>query len=118
MNLNLEHMNFMMKITDVFNISGRGKIALGKIDFGEITPETRVKVINFIEKVNLKVDEFEINVIEIEMFQKRKIPFASMGDNVALVLNGLEKFKIRKGHYLVCGEGEDYLNKILASKTS
>ncbi len=111
-------MNFMMKIKDIINFPGRGKIALGQIDYGEIIPESMVKVINYIEKVNLKVDEFEISIIEIEMFQKKKVPIASMGDNVALILKGKEKFNIRKGHYLVCGEGEEYLNKILSSKNN
>ncbi|CAL8412418.1 unnamed protein product [Dictyota dichotoma] len=83
---------FLMAIEDVFSITGRGTVATGKIDRG------CVKVGETIEIVGLG-DTKSTTVTGVEMFQKT-LDEGVAGDNVGLLLRGLQKNEIERGMVL------------------
>lgn len=83
---------FLMAIEDVFSITGRGTVATGKIDRG------CVKVGETIEIVGLG-DTKSTTVTGVEMFQKT-LEEGVAGDNVGLLLRGLQKNEIERGMVL------------------
>ncbi|MGW8121820.1 EF-Tu C-terminal domain-related protein [Roseivirga echinicomitans] len=80
---------FLMTIEDVFNITGRGVVAVGRIENGTITPNEKVEIIGFGSKISS-------TVTGIESFRKL-IESASMGDNVGLMLSGVKKEDLKRG---------------------
>ena len=80
---------FLMAIEDVFSITGRGTVATGKIDRGCI------KVGETVEIVGLG-DTKSTTVTGVEMFQKT-LEEGVAGDNVGLLLRGLQKNEIERG---------------------
>ena len=83
---------FLMAIEDVFSITGRGTVATGKIDRGII------KVGETVELVGLG-DTKSTTVTGVEMFQKT-LDEGVAGDNVGLLLRGLQKNEIERGMVL------------------
>ena len=83
---------FLMAIEDVFSITGRGTVATGKIDRGVI------KVGETVELVGLG-DTKSTTVTGVEMFQKT-LDEGVAGDNVGLLLRGLQKNEIERGMVL------------------
>jgi len=83
---------FLMAIEDVFSITGRGTVATGKIDRGCI------KVGETVEIVGLG-DTKSTTVTGVEMFQKT-LEEGVAGDNVGLLLRGLQKNEIERGMVL------------------
>ena len=83
---------FLMAIEDVFSITGRGTVATGKIDRGVI------KVGETVELVGLG-DTKSTTVTGVEMFQKT-LDEGVAGDNVGLLLRGLQKTEIERGMVL------------------
>nr|YP_011006124.1 Elongation factor EF1A [Dictyotopsis propagulifera]WAM63128.1 Elongation factor EF1A [Dictyotopsis propagulifera] len=83
---------FLMAIEDVFSITGRGTVATGKIDRGSI------KVGETVEIVGLG-DTKSTTVTGVEMFQKT-LEEGVAGDNVGLLLRGLQKNEIQRGMVL------------------
>lgn len=83
---------FLMAIEDVFSITGRGTVATGKIDRG------CVKVGETVEIVGLG-DTKSTTVTGVEMFQKT-LDEGVAGDNVGLLLRGLQKNEIQRGMVL------------------
>lgn len=83
---------FLMAIEDVFSITGRGTVATGKIDRGCI------KVGETVEIVGLG-DTKSTTVTGVEMFQKT-LEEGVAGDNVGLLLRGLQKNEIQRGMVL------------------
>lgn len=83
---------FLMAIEDVFSITGRGTVATGKIDRGII------KVGDTIEIVGLG-DTKSTTVTGVEMFQKT-LEEGVAGDNVGILLRGLQKNEIQRGMVL------------------
>jgi elongation factor Tu len=83
---------FLMPVEDVFSITGRGTVATGRIERGT------VKVGDKVERVGIK-ETTETVVTGVEMFRKL-LDVAEAGDNVGLLLRGLEKDDIERGMVL------------------
>ena len=83
---------FLMPIEDVFSIKGRGTVATGRITRG------KVKVGDKIEMVGLK-DTKETVVTGVEMF-KKSLESGQAGDNVGILLRGVEKDQVERGQVL------------------
>jgi elongation factor Tu len=83
---------FLMPVEDVFSITGRGTVATGRIERGV------VKVGDKVERVGIK-DTTDTVVTGVEMFRKL-LDVAEAGDNVGLLLRGLEKEDIERGMVL------------------
>nr|YP_010922964.1 elongation factor Tu [Colpomenia sinuosa]WJZ45280.1 elongation factor Tu [Colpomenia sinuosa] len=84
--------SFLMAIEDVFSITGRGTVATGKIDRGMI------KVGEAVDLVGLG-DTKSTTVTGVEMFQKT-LDEGVAGDNVGILLRGLQKTEIERGMVL------------------
>jgi elongation factor Tu len=84
---------FMMPVEDVFSISGRGTVATGRIDRGI------VKVGDEVELLGLSEDKSKTTVTGVEMFNK-SLDQGQAGDNVGLLLRGIEKDAIQRGQVL------------------
>ncbi len=84
--------SFLMAIEDVFSITGRGTVATGRIDRGS------VKVGETVELVGL-TDTRTVTVTGLEMFQKT-LDEAFAGDNVGVLLRGVQKEDIERGMVL------------------
>jgi elongation factor Tu len=83
---------FLMSVEDVFSITGRGTVATGRIERGI------VKVNDTVEIVGLK-DTVTSVVTGIEMFRKL-LDSGQAGDNVGILLRGIEKDAIERGQVL------------------
>ncbi|MFN9622520.1 MAG: elongation factor Tu [Cyanobacteriota bacterium] len=84
---------FLMAVEDVFSITGRGTVATGRIERG------KVKVGETVQIVGLK-DTRETTVTGVEMFRKL-LDEGMAGDNVGLLLRGIQKEDIERGMVLV-----------------
>ena len=84
---------FLMPIEDVFSISGRGTVATGRVERGTI------KMADTVEIVGLTEEKATTVVTGIEMFHKM-MDFAEAGDNVGLLLRGVQKNDIERGQCL------------------
>lgn len=83
---------FLMAVEDVFSITGRGTVATGRIERGKI------KVGETVELVGIK-DTRSSTVTGVEMFQKI-LEEGQAGDNVGLLLRGMQKEEIQRGMVL------------------
>jgi len=83
---------FLMSVEDVFSITGRGTVATGRIERG------KVKVGEEIEIVGLR-DNQKAVVTGVEMFRK-SLDEGIAGDNVGLLLRGIEKEAIERGQVI------------------
>ena len=83
---------FLMPVEDVFSIKGRGTVATGKIDRGIIKTNEEVEIVGF--KPTKKVV-----VTGVEMFHKQ-MEEGQAGDNVGILLRGIEKDEIERGQVL------------------
>ncbi|MCS7004357.1 MAG: elongation factor Tu [Cytophagales bacterium] len=88
---------FLMPIEDVFSITGRGTVATGRIERGV------VQVGDPVEIIGLGADGLKSTVTGVEMFRKL-LERGEAGDNVGLLLRGIEKDAIRRG-MVVCKPG-------------
>ena len=84
---------FLMPVEDVFSISGRGTVATGRVERGTI------KMADVVEIVGLKDEASSTVVTGIEMFHKL-MDYAEAGDNVGLLLRGVDKKAIERGQVL------------------
>jgi elongation factor Tu len=84
---------FLMAIEDVFSITGRGTVATGRIERG------KVKVGETVQVVGIR-DTRETTVTGVEMFRKL-LDEGMAGDNVGLLLRGIQKEDIERGMVLV-----------------
>lgn len=87
---------FLMPVEDVFSISGRGTVATGRIESGVINVGDEVEVIGMKEEVSKTI------VTGVEMFRK-ELDSGQAGDNVGLLLRGVEKDDIERGMVLAAG---------------
>ena len=85
--------NFLMPVEDVFSISGRGTVATGRVESGQ------VKVGEEVEIVGLGKDTTKTTVTGVEMFRKL-LDEGSAGDNVGLLLRGVKKEEIHRGQVI------------------
>ena len=83
---------FLMPVEDVFTITGRGTIATGRVERGQ------VKIGDVVEIVGLGADK-TTTVTGIEMFRK-SLDSAMAGDNAGLLLRGVERKDIERGQVL------------------
>ncbi|MBP9827195.1 elongation factor Tu [Candidatus Saccharibacteria bacterium] len=83
---------FLMPIEDVFSIKGRGTVATGRIETGQ------VKVNEEVEIVGIK-DTMKTVVTGVEMFRKL-LNEGQAGDNVGLLLRGVERTQIERGQVI------------------
>ena len=83
---------FLMSIEDVFSITGRGTVATGRIERGIVTVGDEVEI------VGMK-DTQKTTVTGVEMFRKL-LDSGQAGDNVGLLLRGIEKSAIERGQVL------------------
>jgi elongation factor Tu len=82
--------DFLMPVEDVFSITGRGTVATGKIETGVINSGEEVDIIGMGE------EKLSSTVTGVEMFRKI-LDRGEAGDNVGLLLRGIEKADIRRG---------------------
>ncbi len=81
---------FLMPVEDVFSITGRCTVATGRIERGVINSNDNVEIIGMQEK------KLTSTVTGVEMFRKI-LDRGEAGDNVGLLLRGIEKNDIRRG---------------------
>ncbi|HEY8403428.1 MAG TPA: elongation factor Tu [Flavobacteriales bacterium] len=81
---------FLMSIEDVFTITGRGTVATGRIERGVINTGDEVEIIGF------NTEKLKSTCTGVEMFRKI-LDRGEAGDNVGLLLRGIEKKDIRRG---------------------
>jgi len=81
---------FLMSVEDVFTITGRGTVATGRIERGVINTGNEVDIIGF------NSEKMKSTVTGVEMFRKI-LDRGEAGDNVGLLLRGIEKDNIRRG---------------------
>jgi len=83
---------FMMPIEDVFSITGRGTVATGKVDRGQVKVGDVVEIIGF-------EDTTSTTVTGVEMFRKL-LDYAEAGDNIGALLRGVARDDIQRGQVL------------------
>jgi elongation factor Tu len=83
---------FLMPVEDVFSITGRGTVATGRVERGTI------KVGESVERVGIR-DTVSVVVTGVEMFRKL-LDQAEAGDNIGLLLRGMDKDEIERGMVL------------------
>ncbi|MCI5675064.1 MAG: elongation factor Tu [Ezakiella sp.] len=84
---------FLMPVEDVFTITGRGTVATGRVEKG------KVKVGDTVEIVGLNDEPRSVVVTGVEMF-KKILDEAEAGDNVGLLLRGVQRDEIERGQVL------------------
>ena len=86
-------MPFLMPVEDVFTISGRGTVATGRVERGQLKLNEKVEI------VGLSDEKRETVVTGIEMFHKL-LDYAEAGDNIGTLLRGVAKNEIERGQVL------------------
>ena len=81
---------FLMPVEDVFTITGRGTVATGRIESGIINSGDNIEIVGMGDK------KLTSTVTGVEMFRKI-LDKGQAGDNVGLLLRGIEKIDIRRG---------------------
>ncbi|MED4073260.1 elongation factor Tu [Priestia endophytica] len=84
---------FMMPVEDVFSITGRGTVATGRVERGQ------VKVGDEIEIIGLQEENKKTTVTGVEMFRKL-LDYAEAGDNIGALLRGVAREDIQRGQVL------------------
>ena len=84
---------FLMPDEDVFTITGRGTVATGRVERGQIKMGDPVEIVGLAEESKKSV------ITGIEMFRKL-LDFAEAGDNVGTLLRGIDKKEIERGQVL------------------
>ncbi len=85
---------FLMPVEDVFTITGRGTVATGKIETGVINTGDEIEIIGMQE------EKLKSTITGVEMFRKI-LDRGEAGDNVGLLLRGIDKKDIRRGMVVV-----------------
>jgi elongation factor Tu len=80
---------FLMPVEDVFSITGRGTVGTGRVERGQ------VKVGDAVERIGISETKKTV-VTGVEMFRKM-LDFAQAGDNVGLLLRGIDKTELERG---------------------
>ncbi|VEI05505.1 elongation factor Tu [Kurthia zopfii] len=84
---------FMMPVEDVFSITGRGTVATGRVERGQ------VKVGDVIDIVGIAEETPQTTVTGVEMFRKL-LDYAEAGDNIGALLRGVSREDIQRGQVL------------------
>ena len=88
---------FLMPVEDVFSITGRGTVATGRIETGTINTNDAVEIIG------MGAEGLTSTITGVEMFRKI-LDYGEAGDNVGLLLRGIDKKDIRRG-MVICKTG-------------
>ncbi|HEY8423793.1 MAG TPA: elongation factor Tu [Clostridia bacterium] len=83
---------FLMPVEDVFTITGRGTVATGRVERGQVRPGDKVEIVGLKETI-------ETTVVSVEMFRK-ELDYAQAGDNVGILLRGVDRKDIERGQVL------------------
>ena len=84
---------FLMPVEDVFTITGRGTVATGRVERGQVKMGDAIEIVGLAEESKKSV------VTGIEMFRKL-LDYAEAGDNVGTLLRGIDKKEIERGQVL------------------
>ena len=84
---------FLMPVEDVFTITGRGTVATGRVERGQINMGDKVQIVGLAEESR------ETTITGIEMFRKL-LDYAEAGDNIGALLRGVDKHSIERGQVL------------------
>ena len=84
---------FLMPVEDVFTITGRGTVATGRVERGQLRTSEEVEIIGLTEERAKTV------VTGIEMFRKL-LDYAEAGDNIGALLRGIQRTDIERGQVL------------------
>ncbi len=84
---------FLMPVEDVFSITGRGTVATGRVERGEVKVSDNVEIVGLMEKPRTVV------VTGVEMFHKL-LDKAEAGDNIGALLRGVQRTEIERGQVL------------------
>ncbi len=84
---------FLMPVEDVFSITGRGTVATGRVERGQLKISEQVQI------VGIKEEARTVVVTGIEMFRKQ-LDFAQAGDNIGALLRGVQRTEIERGQVL------------------
>ena len=84
---------FLMPVEDVFTITGRGTVATGRVERGQLRLNDEVELVGLTDETR------KIVVTGIEMFRKL-LDYAEAGDNVGLLLRGVQRNEIERGQVL------------------
>ena len=84
---------FLMPVEDVFTITGRGTVATGRVERGQLKTGDEVEIIGLTEERKKTV------VTGIEMFRKI-LDYAEAGDNIGALLRGIQRTEIERGQVL------------------
>ena len=93
----LTEKDFLMPVEDVFSITGRGTVATGRIERGIINSGDGVDIIG------MGAEDMKSTITGVEMFRKI-LDRGEAGDNVGLLLRGIEKADIKRG-MIICKPG-------------
>ncbi len=93
----LVDLDFLMPVEDVFSITGRGTVATGRIERGVINSGDAVDILG------MGAENLKSTVTGVEMFRKI-LDRGEAGDNVGLLLRGVEKTEIKRG-MVICKPG-------------
>src|SRR5699024_8370332 len=83
---------FMMPVEDVFSITGRGTVATGRVERGQVKVGEEIEIIGITESK-------KTTVTGVEMFRKL-LDYAEAGDNIGALLRGVSREDIQRGQVL------------------
>ena len=84
---------FLMPVEDVFSITGRGTVATGRVERGQVKMGEEVEIVGLMDAPRKTV------VTGIEMFRKL-LDYAEAGDNIGTLLRGIQKNEIERGQVI------------------
>ncbi len=84
---------FMMPVEDVFSITGRGTVATGRVERGQVEVGDEVEIIGLADEAQ------KTTVTGVEMFRKL-LDYAEAGDNIGALLRGVEREDVKRGQVL------------------
>jgi len=84
---------FMMPVEDVFSITGRGTVATGRVERGQVRVGDEVEIVGISEETS------KTTVTGVEMFRKL-LDYAEAGDNIGTLLRGVTRDNIERGQVL------------------
>ena len=84
---------FLMPVEDVFTITGRGTVATGRVERGQVKTSENVEIVGMTDELRSVV------VTGVEMFRKI-LDYAEAGDNIGALLRGVQRSEIQRGQVL------------------
>ncbi len=84
---------FLMPIEDIFSITGRGTVATGRVERGQLKLSEEVEIVGLTDEAR------KVVVTGIEMFRKL-LDYAEAGDNIGALLRGVQRNEIQRGQVL------------------